>query len=77
MLPLLTELGRVLGKDIRSGEQDTHHACILHARQILPPETAPALIFVTCPDPCHVDELGCCSLLLWSKAVMGSSGSRH
>jgi hypothetical protein len=45
-------------------EQATYDTGILHIGQILPPETALALVLVTCPDSDYLNESSCCNLLL-------------
>jgi len=47
----------------------TYYTGILHIRQILPPETALALVLVTCPDSDHLNEFSCCNLFPWDKSV--------
>jgi hypothetical protein len=60
-----------------SVEQATYDTGILHIRQILPPETALALVLVTCPDSDHLNESSCCNLLLWGRSVRWSPGGWH
>jgi hypothetical protein len=60
-----------------SVEQGTYYTGILHIGQILPLETALALVLVTCPDPDHLNESSYYNLLLWGKSVKWSPGGRH